>query len=69
MAVDELNKAQQSVLPKEDLRPYEGLWVALRDGRVIASDVDAVALRANPEVTEDDALLPVPVGGIDMLIL
>lgn len=36
---------QASLAPKEDLRPYAGKWVALRDGYVIASAEDSVSLR------------------------
>lgn len=60
MAVDQLEKEQDKVLAHEDLSPYRGQWVALRSGRVIASDVDADSLRANPAVQEDDILTPVP---------
>jgi hypothetical protein len=69
LTVEELVRAQQSVLPKEDLTAYEGLWVALRDGLVVASDVDAVALRDNPDVREDDVLTPVPTGEQGLFIL
>jgi hypothetical protein len=52
-----------------DLTPYAGQWVALRDGEVVASDLDAVALRYRPEVLPTDALLPVPDPGTDLLLL
>jgi len=42
------------------LSPYEGLWVALRDGRVVASHADPVQLKANAVVADDDVLMPVP---------
>jgi hypothetical protein len=63
MSVHEFEQAQQNALPKDDLTPYAGQWVALRDGHVIASDLDAVALRDNPVVTSEDALQPVPPSG------
>lgn len=44
----------------EDLTPYAGSWVAIRNGKVIASALDAVELRDNPEVRDDDFLMPVP---------
>lgn len=44
----------------EDLTPYAGSWVAIRDGKVIASALDSVELRNKPEVREDDFLMPVP---------
>jgi hypothetical protein len=33
---------QASLAPKEDLRPYAGKWIALRDGYVVASADDSV---------------------------
>ena len=70
MSVHELEQAQQkTLLPKDDLSPYAGQWVALRDGHVIAGDLDAVALRNNPVVTSEDALLPVPPGSDRVHIL
>jgi hypothetical protein len=48
---------------QEDLTKYAGSWVAIRDGKVIASALDSVELRNNPDVTEDDFLLPVPDAG------
>jgi len=69
MTVEELERQQQEALPKEDLSPYAGQWVALRDGRVIASEVTGVALRDHPEVGEDDILMPVPPASGAVLIL
>jgi hypothetical protein len=47
----------------EDLTKYAGSWVAIRDGKVIASALDSVELRNKPEVNEDDFLMPVPDAG------
>lgn len=60
---------QTSFQPKEDLAPYAGRWVALRDGYVVAAELDSVALRNNPAVKPDDVLMPVPTGdsGINIL--
>lgn len=69
MTVEELEREQQRLLPKEDLAPYAGQWVALRDGRVIAHDLDPVALRDKQEVLETDMLMPVPTGGRGIFIL
>jgi hypothetical protein len=44
----------------EDLTKYAGSWVAIRQGKVIASALDSVELRDKPEVKEDDFLMPVP---------
>jgi hypothetical protein len=69
MPVDEIQREQAQLIPHEDLGPYAGQWVAIRDGKVIVSDLDAVALRSRPEVREDDLLLPVPDQGPDLLLL
>ena len=57
MSVHELERLQLELSPKEDLTPYEGRWVALRHGRVIAVADDASALRDDPEVQDDDGIL------------
>ena len=59
MAVQEFNEAQEQLEPKEDLAPYAGQWVALRKGKVVASDLDPVRLREKKEVKDDDVILPV----------
>ncbi len=59
MAIEELDKAQEKLEPKDDLAPYAGQWVAVRDGKVIASDIDPVRLRDRSEVNQDDVILPV----------
>ena len=43
----------------EDLSPYDGEWVAVRDGQVIAHAEDERALRADPNVKPDDDLYPI----------
>jgi hypothetical protein len=60
---ERFNRAQDDTLPKEDLTPYEGLWVALRNGYVIAADLDPRQVREHPAVRVDDVLLAVPWGG------
>ena len=69
MPVDEIQREQARAMPHEDLASYAGQWVAVRDGKVIASDLDAVALRNHPEVASDDELLPVPDRGPELLLL
>jgi len=49
---------QEQLVPKDDLAPYAGLWVALRGGYVIASALDAVTLRDQPEVDDEAVLMP-----------
>lgn len=60
---------QASLAPKEDLRPYAGKWVALRDGYVVASADDSVSLRDDDAVRESDQLLPVPAADSGMYVL
>jgi hypothetical protein len=57
LSVQDLERLQEELAPKEDLTPYEGRWVALRGGRVIAVADDPAALRALPEVRGDDGIL------------
>ena len=37
-----------------------GKWVALRNGKVVASDLSAKSLRDQPKVGPTDAIIPVP---------
>jgi len=69
MGVTDLEREQDRLLPKESLREYAGQWVALREGKVIAADLDAVVLRDKPEVRADDLLVPVPTAGEGAFIL
>ncbi len=69
MAVDEIQREQTRSIPHMDLSQYAGLWVAIRGDVVIASDLDAVALRDRPEVESADMLLPVPDSSADILLL
>ena len=49
----------EPALPEDDLEHYDGEWVALRDGKVVAHDVDPEALQANPAVLPTDDVFPV----------
>ena len=42
-----------------DLVHYEGKWVAVRDGEVIASADDESTLRQDPEVRAGDLVYPI----------
>jgi hypothetical protein len=42
------------------LEGYEGKWVAIRDGAVVAAAETLELLRTNPEVRRDDAVYVVP---------
>ncbi|MEX2448465.1 MAG: hypothetical protein WD404_06950 [Solirubrobacterales bacterium] len=57
---ESFREAQAKLDAKEDLAPYMGKWVALRGGKVVASDLSAKALRDREEVRPTDAIVPVP---------
>lgn len=59
MTVKDIQRQQQALMPKENLARYAGQWVALRKGKVVASDIDAEQLREHAEVRHDDMLMPV----------
>ncbi len=54
-----VEREQERLAPKEDLRPYRGQWVALREGYVVASNVDPTALFDRSDLRED-MIIPVP---------
>jgi hypothetical protein len=60
---------QKQVVLEQDLAAHAGLWVALRDSYVIASALDAVTLRSQPEVDDDAVLMPVRRHGADTNVL
>jgi hypothetical protein len=53
----------------EDLDQYDGQWVAVREGRVVAHAPDEEALRADPEVRDGDLVYPIgdPPSGFYMI--
>jgi hypothetical protein len=51
---------QDRPLSVDDLTPYKGEWVALRDGHVVAHGDSPEILRKSDSVKESDALLLVP---------
>jgi Family of unknown function (DUF5678) len=55
-----LDQDQSLISEDVDLEPYRGRWVAVRDGRIVASDVDTAALRVDPAVESTDAIVLVP---------
>ncbi len=59
MTIIEIQQQQEAVMPHGDLAPYAGQWVAVRDGEVIAHDVDPERLKEHSEVRAGDALIPV----------
>jgi Family of unknown function (DUF5678) len=52
-------EGDESSLPEGDLQHYDGQWVAVRDGRVVAAAADEEALRAAPAVREGDDVYPI----------
>ena len=69
MALADIQREQHEAMPREDLSEYAGQWVALRDGHVVATDLDPVSLRENPDVTSTDEFVLVPRDGTALLIL
>lgn len=57
MSVQEAQRHQEELVPAEDLAPYIGQWVALRDGRVVANDPDPARLIDSPDVHRGDVIL------------
>jgi hypothetical protein len=55
-----IKEIQRETPVTDDLRPYRSSWVAIRDGKVIASALDPIELRDRDDVREDDWLLVVP---------
>jgi hypothetical protein len=49
----------ESSLPEGDLQHYDGKWVAVRDGVVVASADDEETLREDPAVQEGDDVYPI----------
>jgi hypothetical protein len=45
--------------PPGDLVHYDGQWVAVRDGEVIANADDEKTLRSNPDVRPGDLVYPI----------
>lgn len=55
----EVEEEAVAALPDNDLEHYDGRWVAMRDGNVIAHEADREALQANPAVRPTDDMFPV----------
>ncbi|HWM64723.1 MAG TPA: hypothetical protein VNP96_12135 [Solirubrobacterales bacterium] len=54
-----LRRGQAELEAKEDLTPYLGKWVALRNGKVVMSDLSVERLRSHSEVRDTDVIVPV----------
>jgi hypothetical protein len=55
--------------PADDLSRFEGRWVAVRAGRVVADAEDEATLRADPNVADGDDVYPIgePPSGFYMI--
>lgn len=53
----------------QDYDDYDGLWVAIRDGRLVASAADEQTLRRTLAVRDGDLLVPIgpPAAGFYMI--
>lgn len=51
---------QDLPIVKEDLAPYRGRWVAIRDGAVVGASETSSKLRHQPGVRSSDSILRVP---------
>lgn len=51
---------EQRAISTEAFEQYAGRWVAVRDGDVIAAADSLEELRANPDVSREDAVFVVP---------
>lgn len=60
---------QREPFASEDLTPYQGSWVAIRNGIVVAHALDPIELRDREDVRGDDLLLLVPLKARELLIL
>lgn len=57
---NDLSRGQAEFKVEEDLSSYGGKWVAIRDGRVVASDLSPKLLKAHRNVRDSDVLAPIP---------
>jgi hypothetical protein len=69
LIAEDVARSQQELTPTEDLAPYAGKWVALRDGKVIASAADLQTLRHRRDVDSDDVAVPVAPSGAGAFVL
>jgi hypothetical protein len=55
-----LNTIQTEQISADDLTPYRGKWVVIRDGKVLESGLDPVELRSRQGVKSTDRIILVP---------
>jgi hypothetical protein len=46
-------------MSSDDMSAYDGQWVAMRDGQVVAHAPDEETLRSDPNVLPTDAMFPI----------
>jgi hypothetical protein len=59
VSIRDVERRQRELALKESLDQYAGRWVALRNGRVVASASDPSELWTNEAVQEGDAIIRV----------
>lgn len=57
--VEKIQRQQEAAMPRGDLAPYAGKWIAVRDGEIVASDISLDRLRQHPEVRPSDVCHPI----------
>jgi Family of unknown function (DUF5678) len=60
--IERMIQGQRDLEIVDDLMPYAGQWVAIRDGHVIASGLDPVEVRNDEAVQSDDRIIRVGTG-------
>ena len=61
MSIEHTEHAGTASAPflSEDLQPYDGKWVAMRAGKVIAHGAEEQTVRAHPSTRDGDLIFPV----------
>lgn len=54
-----MSESEHQQAAEHDLSYYEGQWIAVRNGKVIANAPNEEALRTNPAVREGDDVYPI----------
>jgi uncharacterized protein DUF5678 len=69
LSTPEHREPEQAELDPHDLSNFDGEWVAVRDGKVVAHSPDEETLRADPNVRDGDDIYPVgdPPSGFYMI--
>jgi len=66
---DYFRRRQARTAPSDDLEPYWGKWIAVRDREIVASGFSLAEVRRRHEVRPTDVIMPVPKPEGDFLIL